>query len=310
MSSIKTAISLLKTPGKMIMPLADRGLFNWLPDKPYLKLVYRGEMGKRLDLEHPQTFNEKLQWLKIHDHNPVYTQLVDKIKAKEIVGSIIGNEHIVPMYGSWDKAEDIPFGSLPEKYVLKCNHDQGSVVLVDSNHEVDKESLRRYYKKRLKRKNYYLTREYGYKNIIPKVFAEKYLGEQIKDYKFYCFNGEPKFLYVGQGLTCDHSLKIDYFDLDWNIMPFYRTDYDRLGSVTKPQQLEQMIEIATKLSEGFPFVRIDLFEIDDVVYFSEFSPCPASGYMPFVPNEYDRIVGSWLKLQEYDKKNKNYVDFV
>ena len=267
---------------RLVLGLCNHGCLEFLGDKNVTKIVYSLKSDEKMDWNYPVTFNQKLQWLKIHDHNPVYTQLVDKIKAKEIVGSIIGNEHIVPMYGSWDKAEVDSFLSTSGKSF----HTDARQVNFAHRLWIS------------------TTNKWG-SNA-----EETGTRIQAKDYKFYCFNGEPKFLYVGQGLTCDHSLKIDYFDLDWNIMPFYRTDYDRLGSVTKPQQLEQMIEIATKLSEGFPFVRIDLFEIDDVVYFSEFSPCPASGYMPFVPNEYDRIVGSWLKLQEYDKKNKNYVDFV
>ena len=132
--------------------------------------------------------------------------------------------------------------------------------------------------------------------IKPRIFAEKYLGHSIFDYKFYCFNGVPKFLYVGQGLTVDHSLKIDFFDMDWKKMPFYRTDYERLGEVSAPSCFEEMKEIATKLAKDTKFVRIDLFEVNNQVYFSEFTLCPASGYMPFVPEKYDDIVGSWICL--------------
>lgn len=296
MSKLKTIISLIKTPYKMIQPLGAMGLLNWIPDTYYTKLVFRGEMGYKLDLENPRTFNEKLLWLKIYDHRPEFTDLVDKLKAKEIVGKLIGSQYIVPIYGEWERADDIPFAELPEQYVLKCNHDQGSVIIVSDKELLDEEKTIKTLDRKLRRNLYYGTREYPYKNIQPKVFAEEYLGKDIIDYKFYCFNGEPKFLYCGQGLTEDHSLKIDFFDLDWNLMPFYRTDYHRLGQIPKPTRLGEMIDIARKLSEGTYFVRIDLFEVDGKVYFSEYTLCPASGYMPFVPQEYDRIVGEWLKL--------------
>lgn len=292
----------------MVLGLCNHGMLEFMGDRLIAKLVYRLKSGKDMDWNNPLTFNEKLQWLKVNDHNPAYTNLVDKITAKSIVGQKIGFEHIVPIYGQWLDAKDIPFDTLPEKFVLKCNHDQGSVVLVHNKNDINIDDTRRFLSKHLKHSNYHLTREYGYKNIKRYIFAEKYLGGAIKDYKFYCFNGEPLFLYVGQGLTADHSLKIDYFDMNWEPMPFYRTDYDRLGNVQKPDYFDEMIEIAKILSNGIPFVRIDLFEENETVYFSEFSPFPASGYMPFVPEEYDRIVGDWLVLKKYDKKSGKYVN--
>ena len=298
MSKIKTFLGLIKNPYKMIEPLGTMGLLNWMPDPVFSKLVFRGEMGYKLDLDNPRTFNEKLVWLKNYDHRAEYTDLVDKLKAKEVVGKKIGFKYIVPLYGEWDRADDIPFDELPGKYVLKCNHDQGSVIIVSDNRLLDKEKTIQALNNKLKRNLYYGTREYPYKNIKPKVFAEKYLDKDIIDYKFYCFNGEPKFLYCGQGLTEDHSLKIDFYDLEWKLMPFYRTDYHRLGQIAKPQHLDEMIDISKTLSKNVPFVRVDLFEVDDQVYFSEFTLCPASGYMPFVPKKYDAIVGEWLKIPD------------
>ena len=296
MSKLKTFISLLKTPYKMIEPLGSMGLLNWMPDSTYVKLVFRAEMGYRPDLDNPRTFNEKLQWLKVFDHRPEYTDLVDKLRAKEVIGSKIGFQYIVPIYGAWERAEDIPFDELPEKYVLKCNHDQGSVIIVSEKRTIDKEETIRILNKKLKRNIYYGIREYPYKNVKPKVFAEKYLGEIMTDYKFYCFNGKPLFLYCSKGMLRAHVGAVDFYDLSWNPMPFYRTDYERLGQIPKPEHLDEMIEISKILSKDVPFVRIDLFEVSNQVYFSEFTLCPASGYMPFVPKEYDAIVGEWLDI--------------
>lgn len=296
MAKISTAVNAITDPGKFIYSMGRNGLLNWLPDRIYLKLLFRAKKGYKLNLVNPVTFNEKLQWLKLYDRNPRYIPLVDKISAKETIGKIIGTEHIVPILGTWDKASDIDFEKLPNQVVLKCNHDQGSVVIIDNLKEFDTNNAVRFLDSKLKHSPYPGSREYAYAKIKPRVFAEKYLGNQIIDYKFYCFNGTPKFLYCGRGLTADHSLKIDFFDMNWQLMPFYRTDYERLGKIECPSHFEQMKVIATKLSEGVPFVRIDLFEVNDIVYFSEFTLCPAAGYMPFVPEEYDRIVGSWLRL--------------
>ena len=296
MSKIKTLMNLFKNRQNLIAPLGANGFFRWMTDEQYLCLLYKSVMHKKLNLKNPQTFNEKLQWLKIHDKNPRYTSLVDKISAKEIVGDIIGNEHIVKTYAVWDRADEIDFSTLPKQVVLKCNHDQGSVMLIPDTKKVNKQEVIDNFRKRLSYSPFQGTREYAYKDITPRVFAEELLDDQIIDYKFYCFNGDPKFLYCGKGLTADHSLKIDFFDMDWKLMPFYRTDYHRLGMIDKPTQFELMKDIARKLSAGVPFVRIDLFEVKGKVYFSEFTLCPASGLMPFEPEEYDAIVGEWLTL--------------
>ncbi len=283
---------------RVFFALNNRGLLRWVSDQTVAKKKYRRKMGQELQLDPPVTFNEKIQYLKLHDHNPRYTELVDKLAAKRVVGERIGSEYIVPLLGQWSRAEDIDFDALPERFVLKCSHDQGSVIVVPDKSRLDRAAAVAFLSKRLKRNNYWNTREYCYKHIEPAVLAEEFLGGQIRDYKFYCFGGTPRFLYVGQGLTADHSLRIDYFDMEWNLMPFHRTDYARLGMVEKPKHFETMKRIAEELSRGMPFVRIDLFEEHDRVYFSEFTLYPASGCMPFEPKEYDRTVGEWLALDQ------------
>lgn len=306
MSKIKTLISLKKKNKDLIYPLGYNGFLNWMSDSMYLKLLFKSLMGYKLDLKNPVTFNEKLQWLKLHDRKNEYIGLVDKIEAKHIVGGIIGSDHIVPIIKIWKNAKQIDFDSLPNQFVLKCNHDQGSVIIVRNKEDIDKKKIVKFLTKCLKKNPYPGTREYPYKKIKPMVFAEKLLDANIVDYKFYCFHGEPLFLYCSKGLTEDHSLKIDFFDMEWNLMPFYRTDYNRLGKIPKPKKLGEMIKIAKELSKSIPFVRIDLFEVNDVVYFSEFTLYPASGFMPFVPNEYDKIIGDYLVLPMNKKEaNKN-----
>lgn len=296
MSGIMSRIDKIIHPTKAIISLDTRRYLDWMTDRMFAVLAFRGMMGYRLNLKDPKTFNEKIQWLKLYDYRSEYDSLVDKLEAKRIVGERIGESHIVTTYGVWENANSINFDELPNRFVLKCNHDQGSVVLVHDKLELDVEGTISFLNKRLRRNNYYGCRERPYKNIKPLVFAEEFLENDIIDYKFYCFNGDPKFLYCGQGLTVDHSLKIDFYDLNWNLMPFYRTDYHRLGQIPKPRHLSEMIEIAKELSSGVPFVRIDLFEVNDHVFFSEFTLYPAAGFMPFVPEEYDRILGDWIKL--------------
>ena len=287
---------IIRNPLLLIQILGTRRYLDWMPDEMYIKLTYKANMGKKLDLKHPNTFNEKLQYLKCYNHDETYTKLVDKLSAKEIIGNIIGDEHIIPTLGKWENAYDINFELLPNSFVLKCNHDQGSAIIVKNKNDFELKKAQDFLNSRLSMNWYYGTREYPYKNIKAMVFAEKMLDEKIIDYKFYCFNGEPKFLYCGQGMTNDHSLKIDFYDLNWKHMPFYRTDYDRLGDIERPLQLGEMIEIAKELSNGYSFVRVDLFDVGGKIYFSELTFCPASGFMPFVPEEYDEIVGNWLDV--------------
>lgn len=304
MSKLHTMITKINSPWKMIYPMGRMGLFNWMSDATYVKLLFRGEMGSKLNLNDPKTFNEKLQWLKIYDHRDEYIDLVDKIKAKEVVGTIVGEEHIVPMYGAWENADEIPFDSLPDQYVLKCNHDQGSVIVVSDKSNINEEDVRIIFNKKLNRSIFPGTREYPYKTIQPRVFAEHYLGGTMIDYKFYCFNGEPKFLYCSKGMLRAHVGEVAFYDLNWNQMPFYRTDYQRLNKTERPLHFDEMVHIAKQLSKDIPFVRIDLFEVNNKVYFSEFTLCPASGLMPFVPAKYDRIVGDMLDLSKIMKQLK------
>ncbi len=297
MSTLSRFLKPLKTPRSIFRPLAARGMFKWMPDKLYLKALYRCEIGKKLDLDNPNGFNAKIQWLKLCDRNPEYSMWVDKEKAKDMAGQRIGYDHVVPLIKSWSRAEDIDFGSLPDKCVLKCNHDQGSTVIFDREKGIDENALQDYFAERLGKNAYMTTREWPYKSIAPKVICEPFLGKDIIDYKFFCFNGEPNFVNIGQKTNDDHVMHISFVDFDWKLMPFQRSDFAPVSQLPeKPERLGDMIEIARKLAANTRFVRIDLFCVDSEIYFSEFTLYPTSGLIKFSPEYGDKILGDKLNI--------------
>jgi len=270
-----------------------------LPDKVYLEIMYEKIMKTKLDLKNPKTFNEKLQWLKLYDRRPEYTKMVDKYEVKQYIKEKIGEEYVIPTLGVWDKFEDIDFDSLSKQFVLKTTHDSGSVIVCRNKDTLDIDSARQKINASLKNKFFYYGREWPYKNVKPRIIHEKYIenADGLIDYKFYCFNGEPKFLYVSQGLEDHSTAKISFLTLDWEFAPFKRDDYESFSSLPqKPACFEKMIEISKILSEGHPFLRVDLYDIDGHVYFSELTFSPCSGFMHFQPAEWDRKVGDYLTL--------------
>lgn len=304
MRKLKTAAELLKhNPMQIIPALGANGFLNFVPDSVYLKWMFKAETGFRLDLRNPQTFNEKLQWLKIHDRNPLYTLLADKAAVRGYIEKLLGEQYLIPVLGIWESADDIDFGKLPDEFVLKCSHDSNSVIICRDKSNFDIDEARKKIKRRLKRNAYWGGREWPYKNISPRVIAEKYMYDEnqheLTDYKFFCFGGKAEFLYVSTGLENHETAAISFFDLDWKRLPFRREDYKEYsGNVPKPVNFEKMIRIADYLSSetGAPFVRVDLYEISEKVYFSEFTFTPCCGMMPFYPPEWDMIIGSMLKL--------------
>ena len=282
--------------------LSSKGFFNWMPDKAFLKMRYKRKFGKKLNLENPQNFNEKLQWLKLYDRKPEYTQMVDKYEAKKYVAERIGEEYIIPTLGVWEKFEDIDFDSLPNQFVLKCTHDSGGLVICRDKATFDKEAAKKKINKSLK-VNYYLKgREWPYKNVKPRIIAEEYMEDaktkELIDYKFYCFNGKVKYLYISEGLDNHSTAKISFVTLDWTFAPFNRSDYKPFALLPQePFHFNEMIKIAEKLSYGINFMRVDLYEINEKVYFSELTFTPCSGFMPFQPKIWDLKLGAELELQ-------------
>lgn len=276
-------------------------IFSFIPDEPYLKLMYRLRMGEKLDLNNPQTFNEKLQWLKLHDRRPEYTMMVDKYEVKKYVASIIGNEYIIPTLGVWDHFDEIDFDSLPNRFVLKCTHDSGGLVICKDKSTLDMKKAKKKIERSLKCNFYWVGREWPYKNVKPRIIAEKYLedepGIELKDYKLYCFNGKAGFLYLSQGLTDHSTARINFVTLDWRPAKYTRNDYAEFEILpARPQKLDEMIKLGEMLSNGIPFCRTDFYEVDGQVLFGELTFSPGSGFTPFEEEEYDREIGSFLTL--------------
>ena len=273
-------------------------LTKFLPDSIYLRFRFFQRMGHWPHLNNPRTLSEKLQWLKLYDRNPKYVSMVDKVEAKKYVAEIIGNQNVVPTYGIYESVDEIDFDSLPNQFVLKCTHDSGGIFICKDKLLFDKELIKIQLRKSLRKNYYWRNREWPYLNMKPRILAEKYLGELV-DYKFYCFNGSPKFLYVSKGLDNHKTANISFLTLDWQFAPFKRNDFASFTSLPpKPTMFNEMIRIAKKLSQGIPFVRVDLYQIADIVYFSELTFFPCGGVMHLEPEEWDAKIGEWLDLPQ------------
>lgn len=273
-----------------------------LPDREFSELQYYLRMdGKILDLENPRTFNEKLQWLKLYDHNPRYINLVDKYEVKKYVADMIGESYIIPTLGVWDKYEDINFDDLPDKFVLKCTHDSGSAVLVWDKTSIDHKSLGSKFEKALTSNYYHAGREWVYKNIVPRIIAEKLLElpnrEELKDYKLFAFHGKVRLIQVDiNRFTCH---KRNLYTPDWEYLPYsicYPSDPDI--RVEKPECLNEMISIAEKLSEGFIHMRVDLYVWHQKVYFGELTFIHGNGTEIIQPEEFALTMGSWIEIPQ------------
>lgn len=277
------------------------GFFNKVSDDVYLKWMYRIWMGKKLNLDEPKTFNEKLQWLKLHDRKPMYTQMVDKCEAKKYVSEKIGGGYIIPTLGVWNSFDEIDFDELPDQFVLKTTHDSGGVVICRDKSAFDINLAKKKIVKSLKTNYYMQGREWPYKDVQPRIIAEKFMidetGDTITDYKFYCFNGEPRYLYVSYGLEDHRTAALSFLTLNWEFAPFSRSDYKAFEELPKkPHLFNEMVEIAKHLASNIDFIRIDLYEINNQIYFSELTFYPCSGLMLFVPEEWDYRMGRMLDL--------------
>lgn len=290
---------LLKRVNQLFLIIAKNDLLNWIPSNLYLRLYYLLRMKKHLRLRNPVTFNEKLQWLKLHNRQPEYTKMVDKLVVRDYVSSVIGDRYLVPLLGVWDSPAMIDFDSLPNKFVLKCNHDQGSTKIIDKS-TLKKNEIIDFYKQRLRRNPYSSTREWPYKNVPRKIIAEEYMvdesGTELKDYKINCFNGEPKFIQVMSGRS-NGQYYLNHFDMDWNPMTIPRRNHiESPQHIEKPKHLQKMIEISKILSKDIPFVRIDLYHTEEQVYFGEITFFPKSGFVDYANVETDLALGNLIKL--------------
>lgn len=275
-----------------------------MPDEEYLKKCFKACMSDYLHLDKPKTFNEKLQWLKLYDRKPEYTVMVDKYKVREYIKDKIGAEHLISLLGVWDSADDIDFNKLPNQFVLKCTHNSGLGMYIckDKSKLTQKQTkaIRKNLTKGLKQ-DYYLTgREWPYKNVPRKIIAEKYMEDetgQLRDYKFYCFNGEPKIIMINSDREIGKT-KADYFDMDFNWLDL-KWGYEHAPvKPSKPKNLEKMKEFAAILSKGIPELRVDFYEVDTKIYFGELTFFDGSGFDKIEPKEWDEKLGNWIMLPQ------------
>lgn len=299
MNSLK---SFINEPKRILIGLLYR-FGSWLPDKFYLTCLFQLLMGYKLDLKSPKTFAEKCQWLKLYDRKQIYHQMVDKYDAKQLVSDLIGEEYVIPTYGVWDNVDEIDWGSLPEKFVIKPTHIGGGegVVICKNKDELDISKAKQKLLSAMKLELYSRHREWQYKGLKPRIIAEKLLEDNtcpyLRDYKFYCFNGEPKVFYI----TSDKGIsetRQDFFDVQGNHIELEDIHYpnNKVASPRLPNNLPIMVELARKLSANLPHMRVDLYEVENKIYFGEWTFCEGAGFATFAPEYWNKQLGDWIQL--------------
>lgn len=308
---IKTAVGLiLKNPSSLVVAIGQYGLLNWIPNRAYLKLVYKAEVGSKLDLKNPKTFSEKLQLLKLTDHKDQYIQLIDKYQAHAYIAEKYGTDYVIPYLGVYDAPEDIEWEKLPERFVIKCTHGSGCNILCTNKEQLDKKMAVLQLKAWMKKNWYFFGREWPYLKIKPRIVIEQFEEDaknksDLTDYKFYCFEGKPQYCQVignRQVLDGKSTYTIDFFDMKWNHMDFSglcAPGHSYPASAHKherPFTFDQMVKMAEKLANQTHFVRIDFYEINGVLKFGEFTLYPLSGFGVFSPEEWNIKLGDMIQI--------------
>lgn len=273
-----------------------------VPDKIWLQIKFYQHFHRFCDFKNPKTYNEKLQWLKLYDRKNEYSTMVDKFKVKEYVAKKIGKEYVIPSVGgAWETFGEINFESLPSQFVLKTNHDCGGIVICKDKNKFNISEAEKFLNKHLKNNYFMGMREWPYKNVKPVIFAEEYMvddsGYELKDYKFFCFNGKPKIMFIASDRQSDsEETKFDFYDMDFKKMPFTNGHPNSDKEIECPKSFEEMKILAEKLSAGIPQLRVDFYEIKGKIYFGELTFFHWSGLVPFNPEEWDYKLGSWIDL--------------
>lgn len=279
-------------------------LINLIPDKMFLKIKFYKIFKRKLDLSNPKTFNEKLQWLKLYDRKDIYTTMVDKYEVKKYVSNIIGEEYVVPILGIYDNFDEINFDELPNQFVIKCTHDSGGLVIVKDKNKFDVDSARKKINECLKKNFYYIFREWPYKNVKPRILIEEYMvdesGYELKDYKFFCFNGKVKLLFIASDRNSNKETKFDFYDENFKHLPFTNGHPNSKRNIKKPKNYDKMKELAERLSGNLPQIRVDFYNINGRIYFGELTFYHWSGFVPFTPVEWDYRLGELIKLPKDD----------
>ena len=270
-----------------------------MPDTTMSKIYYRIVLHKNLDLKKPKTFNEKIQWMKLYYYpkNKLIVHCADKYAVRKYIKAKGYGDRLVPLLGVWDRAEDIDWDKLPDKFVLKCNHGCAYNIVVSNKKKLERALT-------VQRLNEWLKEDFGAFNIElhysairhHRITCEEFLGDNITDYKFFCFNGKPHCIYVSTDLIHDRQAQIGFFYLDGKKMPLHRDDYTDISKVTLPPFFDEMKRAAEVLCKDFPFVRVDFFIANDTWYFAELTFTPSAGMMPFNPETYDLEWGKKIDL--------------
>lgn len=296
---IKKIMKVIKDPKSVVNFLVTKGFFSWLKDDQYVMLSYYLRTGKKLNLEDPKSFNEKLQWLKLNDRKPEYSKLVDKYEVRDYISKTIGEKYLFPLYGVYNDFNSVDFDSLPNQFVLKCTHDSGGLVICKDKSQLDIKSAREKINKALKKNYYYHGREWPYKDVKPRIICEKYMvdesGTELKDYKIFCFNGEPKIIQVDFNRFINHKRNI--YDSAWKYIDVsIKYPNDSSCEIKKPEKLDEMLNYARILSKNMPHVRVDFYSINEQIYFGEITFFHGSGYEKFCPERFELEMGSWIIL--------------
>lgn len=295
-------------PKEAILRLLAKNAYHIKDDKRYLNIKWKiinFYGGDVINWNYPKTFNEKLNWLKIFDRNPLYTVMADKSLVKEYVGNKIGKEHVACLYGVFNSFEEIDFKKLPQSFVLKCTHDSGSMIICKNKDLFDKQKAKKQLEKALKTNYFLKSREWPYKNIKPRILAEEYLddysGNELRDYKFWCFNGKPRVVYFTNKAEFIYE---NFYDLNFKILDISHGFPRHQPEFVRPKAFDKMVDFSTILSQGIPFVRIDFFYVNGKIYFAEFTFYDWGGFKPFTKKEWDIKLGSWITLPT-DLNSKN-----
>ena len=303
---ISKIIKALKNPYKILLRLDEKRIIT-LADEKFLK--YRGlNRGFDFDLENPQTFNEKLQWLKLHDRNPLYPKLVDKYEVKSYISSLLGEEYVIPTIGIYDSFADIDLEALPNEFVIKCTHDSSSIMICTDKKNFDFNLCKEKINKSLKKNYYYAGREWPYKNVKPRILIEKYMKDshfnELRDYKFFCFNGKMKYFKVDFDRFIKHGA--NYYDANKKLVPLGEVvcppNFEK--KIEFPKTIDEMIKLAEKLAKDIPFVRVDFYDVDGHIYFGEMTFYPASGYGKFTDSSWDLTLGELIDIRKVKENAK------
>lgn len=287
---------------KRTLYLSYLGFYDKSDDETFIRKKGKALLGYSLNLQKPETFNEKMNWLKLHDRNPFYVQLVDKYEVKKIIAERLGSDYIIPNLGVWNSVDEIDFSGLPERFVLKCTHDSGSRVICTDKTRLDINKTKASLDEWLRKDYYKLNREWMYGKVKHRIIAEKYIendGGYLNDFRFYCFNGNPRFFSIDFHL--DGKNHMNFYDEKLEILPFGSAEeipvFD--AKVRIPENIGEMFSIARKLSAGHPFIRVDMYNIGGRIYFSELTFFTHGGFFILYPDQsWDRRLGDYLDLPD------------